>query len=662
MPSRASAPQPQDQHQKRAEARTSAAASPRPSPLRAAFLLAIVLVAAKALLLEAPASLTWPLGVAAVSYRDVLFALILGAVGEALARAARSRPALACVVHSSVIALCALAALYSVIDVAVFQYFVRHLTYDLLRLVQDATAIRSSISERITLPLAVALIVVPIGYLAAALRNHPAGGASRAAAFTLAGFWIATGWSYSLMSYQDTRARCLAPNPHLELARSLALAALGTRRITFPSNFPWEDTLEFRPIAERGEDPGGFRPPDGVARPRNVIVIVLESVGTKYLSLYGRPYATTPNLDAESAHALVFDNMYAQASYTYFSFRAINFSIYPGLPWCYAPWAGRPMPPSLASVLRARGWSTAYLHNGDVDWGDERWLLKSDGFTDIEGVEDLGCPRLTSWGTEDRCLIDRLIEWIDQQRGRPFMAVCWTDQTHDPYRSSPGARPIDFLHGDASAPLAADLSKYLNVVHETDEQLGRLFAALRNRRLANDTLVVVTGDHGEAFRDPHDERGHGLAVYEEEVHVPLMIWNPRLFRIGRRVATVGGHVDLSPTIADILGVKPLGGWQGFSLFDPERPPHAFFLSNVGDYLFGVRDGSWKYIYDATGGPEMLFDLGRDRDERHNLAAADPERCRELRLRIAGWVSFEESFLRGKELVPPPSRSARAGEP
>src|SRR5439155_17394750 len=120
-----------------------------------------------------------------------------------------------------------------------------------------------------------------------------------------------------------------------------------------------------------------FELPAGITRPRNVIVMVLESVGAKYLSLYGSQYPTTPNLSAEASHALVFDNFYANAPYTYCSFTVINYSIYPALPWCFAPYYVRP---TLASRLRALGRRTTYIHSGDLDWGGGRWILERSGF------------------------------------------------------------------------------------------------------------------------------------------------------------------------------------------------------------------------------------------------------------------------------------------
>jgi arylsulfatase A-like enzyme len=614
--------------------------------LRAALCLAAVLVGAKAILLDSPRSLHWVLDLAAVSFQDVLFAVAMGAAAELTVRATARRPVLSRAIGAMALVLFTFCAFYVVLAVGVFEYFSRPLSFDLLGLVRNAAALRSSVGERLTAPIVSAFVGVPVAYFAAALWQGRRRGVPRWP-LAAAAVWVAAGWWEYAPQPDDWEYGQLALCPHVELIRSTAVGLGGARQVAFPKDFPPEDLAEFQPVRNRGAAAGRFEPPAGVSRPRNVIVIVLESVGTKYLGLYGSRFDTTPSLAAESAHALVFDNFYSHLGYTFCSFMAINFGIHPGLPWCYAPTGGAPMPPSLANVLGDRGWRTVFLQNGDLDWnGGEAWI-EDCGFQEAHGYREFGCPLLTSEGTEDRYLIDRLLRWIDAKRGQPFFAFCWTDQTHDPYPLSPGVKPVDFLPAKPGDACRADLSRYLNVLHETDRHLGRLFAALRERGLADETLVVVTGDHGEAFREPHKQRGHGFTVYQEDVHVPLMLWNPRLFPAGRRVATLGAHMDLNPTITDILGVEPAGGWQGRSLFEPERPPRVYGVASVGDYQFGLRDGSWKYILNTSRGHEMLFDLARDPDEQHNLAADEPARCHRLRQRFAAWVAFEEAFLRGR---------------
>jgi len=156
---------------------------------------------------------------------------------------------------------------------------------------------------------------------------------------------------------------------------------------------------------------------------------------------------------------------------------------------------------------------------------------------------------------------------------------------------------------------------------------------------------VITGDHGEAFGDPHDAWGHGSRLWEENVRVPLMIWSPRLFPEAARSATIGGHVDVNPTVADLLGLPPAPSWQGRSLFAPGRPPRTYFYAVRDSYLLGVRDDAWKYVYDATRGRVALYDLGGDPDESRNLAEGAPELCRRLRSRLAAWRDHAARQLR-----------------
>ena len=139
-------------------------------------------------------------------------------------------------------------------------------------------------------------------------------------------------------------------------------------------------------------------------------------------------------------------------------------------------------------------------------------------------------------------------------------------------------------------------------------------------------------------------------MFQEEVNVPLMIWNPRLFPEGRRLAGIGGHVDLNPTIADVLGADIPAAWQGHSLFESARPERTFFVASVDDYILGIREERWKYVFEVSGGREMLFDLDADRREERNTAAGHPDIVARLRQRVAAWVAFEDGFVAGKPAV------------
>ena len=618
------------------------------SLLRASCWLALLLVIAKALSWNEAVAREFSLvTVLASSWSDVTFALGCGLAGEFAVLLLLRWPRAAMATWWAFVGFYAFCAGYGFAAVGLFEYFNRPLTFPLLTMIGNAAAVRSSILDRLTWPLALSIIAAPIAVLL--LARYVCSNRWTLVLLIIALTWGGIGLRLHRAEPETEKRQYLRLNPHYEFVRTAAARFRGGARPPFPDDFPPEYMNELRTFGARGLSTlRHFEVPAGIERPRNVVIVVLESVGTKYLQLYGHAEEVTPHLTAAAKNALVFDNIYAHASFTYASFRPINFSVYPGLPWHYALIGdSRPVPGTLATALAPRGFRGAYFTSGDLDWGDQRGLLKrARGFETVEGAHDLGCPLISSWGTEDRCVFDRLISWIDQDPGKPFVAVCWTDQTHDPYRLSGDATSTPAKPGES--PLDADRRRYLATLRLADEQVGRMFAALRERGLADDTLVVITGDHGEAFADPHSQRGHAWTVYEEEVRVPLLIWNPRLFPSTQRVLTVGGHVDLNPTLADILAVPPDPEWQGHSLFDPAHPNRTFLMAIAGGDVFGVRDGRWKYIYDVTTSEELLFDLTADPTEQRDVAAREPQVSLELRRRVAAWVAFEDAFLWGRE--------------
>jgi lipoteichoic acid synthase len=301
---------------------------------------------------------------------------------------------------------------------------------------------------------------------------------------------------------------------------------------------------------------------------------------------------------------------------------------------------------SLADVLKERRYRTGFVTSSDLSWASWKGFLADRGFDTILQGSDLDCTEpLSSWGVEDRCMIDGMLRWIGRDATKPFFLMGWTVQTHHPYEPTPG-RPLTDFFGDERPTDDYDFGRYLNVLAETDRQLSRLFLTLRQRGLDDDTLVVIVGDHGEAFGQPHEAYGHGTALYEENVHVPMILWSPRLFPHGGRSPIIGSHVDLNQTIADVLGVPPAGSWQGRSLFDPARRPRAYFFVANDAYQMGVREEGWKYILEATSGREELYDLRTDRDEQMNRAADNREICKRLRQRVAARAEADRRFFSG----------------
>ncbi len=622
-----------------------------------------VLVAAKACYLGVPhlAGLAdfWR-SLAAISFRDVLVAVAGWAAARGALALIGSRPRLARPLAALFILIAASLGLYSVASVIAFGVLGGFLTVALLHLVGNVRMITSSITVYLTAGVVTGLAVLPWVYLGlvwASVRLATRMPATRAAArwrsvgvvlilfvWIIAGFRVyATDWT----THYDWR---IAENPPWVLAASWVRGWGGDRNVRLADTFPPGDLTDFAPVGLRQTPPLSLtlrrQPPVARAsrapaprRPPNVILLVLESVAARWTGISGGSYDTTPTLQSELTRSLVGENFYAHVGRSSNSLASILLSVYPRLDFRdftdEFPLVKRT---SLATLFRDRGYRTSFLTPSDMTWADWRPFVSARGFNEVRDYHDLPCDTMiSSWGVEDRCLVDGLIEFIERDPRQPFFAMAWTQQTHHPYEPTPGLPVLDLFREDEAVPDAYDLGRYLNVLHETDAQLARLFETVRRLNLADDTLIVVVGDHGQAFGFPHDSYLQGRTVYEEDVHVPLMFWFPRSYRTAARSAVVGGQVDLAPTIASLAGLAAAADWQGSSLFDTARPPRAYFYVAQDEFKLGVRENNWKYILDLRVGAQELFDLDHDPAEQHNLAAEEPERCLRLRQRLAAWA-------------------------
>jgi arylsulfatase A-like enzyme len=616
--------------------------------------LAIVFVAIKGFYLGGPVAATphavrdFVRDLIAVSFVDVLFASMVWVCGSAALASCGDRPRLRAMVANAIVAAAAVSCVYALASVFFFKVFGGFLTYPLLALVGDVRMLRSSVSAQVSQWTLVALVAVPLFYVAlvAATVRVITPGTRRswrrhAIAFVLLAVWVVSGQRIFLQDWTTRRDRQVAANAQWAFAASWWHAVAGDGAIRMAASFAPGDLADFEPLG-RALIRGTLAQARGTRlvaarRPPNVILVVLESVGARWAGLNHGLYDSTPTLNAASARGVVFDSFYAHIGRSSNSLGAILLSKFPKLDFSDLTEEYPRLPgTSLASVFRDRGYRTAFVTPSDLAWADWRTFLDGRGFTDVVDQHQLPCAtQLSSWGMEDRCAVDGMIDFVRKDAARPFFLMAWTQQTHHPYEPTPGVPLIDFVK--PSIVDAYDLGRYLNVLHETDRHLGRLFDAIRAAGLEQDTMVVVTGDHGQAFGDPHDSYMQGRTVYEEDVHVPLLIWYPRLYRMPQRSAAIGSHIDLAPTIADLAGFPIAPDWQGRSLFDREHPPRAYFYVAEDHYTLGVREENWKYVFDLREGVEELYDLASDPAEQRNLAAALPDRCARLRQRLAAWT-------------------------
>jgi Sulfatase len=205
---------------------------------------------------------------------------------------------------------------------------------------------------------------------------------------------------------------------------------------------------------------------------------------------------------------------------------------------------------------------------------------------------------------------------------RPVFALLHLSDVHAPY----------VLGGTDSDNATGERAAYLRGVEYTDFHLGQLFARMQRLGLLDRTIIAITADHGEELFQ-RGRHGHASSVFEEGVHVPLILWIPGC--PGRRIDHPVSTVRLGPTLGAIEGVDV----PGRGLFSPtDLPVVTEGASTTTDHFQrAIYDGHHKLVVDVANGGRMLFDLTVDPGETHNVCIADQQKCEELEGVYQRWL-------------------------
>jgi hypothetical protein len=371
----------------------------------------------------------------------------------------------------------------------------------------------------------------------------------------------------------------------------------------------------------------------GSAAGRNVVLISLDSTAAQYLRLYGAAEDLTPHLDSLALSGVVFDNAYAVYPESIKGLFSIVCSTYPAFdttPHIYIDAPCRP----LATLLSQSGYRTALFHSGRFAYLGMEAIVRDRGYHTLEDAAEIGGNRESSFGVEEAATIARALAWIDAlPAGQPFFLTYLPIAGHHPYES-PAPRRF---------PEGSELGRYRNALHYADASIGSLIAGLRARGLADDTMWVILGDHGEAMGQHEGNYGHTFFLYEENVRVPFVVAMPGLITHTERSTTTMSLVDTAPTILDMLGIPVPAAFQGRSALDP-RPRMALFFTDYSLPLVGLRDGRWKFVHELDSGRSKLFDLERDASERVDVSADHRALVSAYERRLRAWSAAQKSYL------------------
>ncbi|MFW6067586.1 MAG: sulfatase [Myxococcota bacterium] len=403
----------------------------------------------------------------------------------------------------------------------------------------------------------------------------------------------------------------------------LDLAAEGEGRVA------WSSPAILVPEAES---------PKELGKAKNVVVLLIDTLRASKLRAFNPDSRVkTPNLDAVAEEGTVFELAQSPENWTKPAVASVLTSLYPATHGTKRDASKLPQDAlTLGEHYQKAGFGTAsFIANGYV----------SDKFGFNQGWDHYTNYIRESKSTEALNVFREAGDWIEKHQDEPFFVYIQTIDPHVPYdppdsflkmyddrdysgQVKPRMTP-DLLAKAKKSPPAVTFDgsdkRRLEALHDGeityhDDEMGKFIERMKKLGLWEDTLFVVTSDHGEEFEE-HGSWGHGHSTYQELLHVPLLFRMPGTVPEGARVPTVVSTMDIAPTVLEISGVDPMPAAEGRSLAgyfrgEPPTGPAVAFSDFLDDRRV-ITTGRWKLV--LRGLSADFYDLEKDPGEQNELS-------------------------------------------
>jgi len=418
----------------------------------------------------------------------------------------------------------------------------------------------------------------------------------------------------------------------------------------------------------------------------NVVLLIVDTLRADRLGCYGYDKPTSPNIDAVASEGVLFENTYVQWASSLPSHASIMTSTYPHVHGAFPN--GKilnPNLPTLAKILKEHGYTNgAFVTNSLVgihynfQFGFDTFIDQADfdyrNTTMAAWVHSLNLFRVFDHLTNNDLFTELALSWLRKNQSKPFFLWMQWLYPHAPYKPpakflEPFAKPY---HGIANGtmPQIELINKKKLVLSPEDEahysalydgevlisdyQIGRILEELRTLSLLDNSIVIVTADHGENLNEHGMEYGH-YGVYDSSVRIPLIFSKPPLLPPGKRVSEVVQSIDIAPTLLDLLSIPRPEEFQGRSMrpliFEDhpkwESVAHSVMFREDVNFL-SSRNGEWKINLKVRDDQNIyeLYHIPSDPQELNNRVESEPAIADSLKHLLAAWIenNFHPSDL------------------
>jgi arylsulfatase A-like enzyme len=355
--------------------------------------------------------------------------------------------------------------------------------------------------------------------------------------------------------------------------------------------------------------------PTPITRRRHVALIHLESTRERSVTPYQPNIATMPYLAGLASNSLLVERAYTTIPHTSKAIVSVNAGLYPSpvTEIVEAEPGGIPAR-CLAELLGEQGYKTAWFQSATQTFENRAQLVTNFGYGHFQAYQSMntkGFQRANYLGYEDDIVLEPSHAWLEENAGSPTLVKYLGITPHDNYL------PI-YRYGRKKFSSRVMFDRYLNNVYYDDFWVRNVIELYKKLGLYENTIFIIYADHGEAFGE-HGVYHHDGVIWEEGLRIPLIVHDPQRFDGGERIQGPVHHLDLAPTIVDMLGYKVVDGeYPGRSLVNLPEDRTLFFGCRP-DLLSVARiQGQQKYIYHFGNQLEEFYNLEKDPLEENNL--------------------------------------------
>ncbi len=320
--------------------------------------------------------------------------------------------------------------------------------------------------------------------------------------------------------------------------------------------------------------------------PMNVLFVILESVVTKDLGVYGNKVKNTPNLAVYRNISFISKNFYANSATSFRGELMSYCSLFPYENfWAFSS-PGYTKVPCIFDILSDRGYKTGYFISSDSGFGDLREFISSrDSWDMLKDKNDMQTTGFHQhmWGVEDKVLVKPFFEWIDTDKKTPFFGVLRTTTGHEPLSITEKFKKYD---NDRK-----NLGLYI------DSFIGNIVRGMRKRKLLDNTLIVIVSDHTKEYTSIPGK-------------IPFIMINPVLFKNGVVSKKPASQIDITPTILNLLNIKEINSFQGEDFLKSAGSAKRIYFTSIHG-LIGFREGKHLYVHNTNNGERHLSASGID---------------------------------------------------